>query len=140
MGRYFRDQGLQLAEPAFLDEVVLQVGLLAGERYHVPLLVSPWSYSTYRGVDGSGACSDAGRCADVGAAGCDEAHFETDEWLERILFSPAAEEAAYRIKAWMEGAGCAVQEDALTNVSGLRAGRQSTADAPKSISARTMIR
>lgn len=40
------------------------------------------------------------------------------EWLERILFSPAAEAAAYKIKAWMEAAGMEVTEDALTNVIG----------------------
>lgn len=49
IGAYFASQGVTLPEPAFLDEVILQVGLLAGESYHVPLLASPWSYSTYRG-------------------------------------------------------------------------------------------
>ena len=33
----------------FLDTVVIRVNLRAGENYHVPLLASPWSYSTYRG-------------------------------------------------------------------------------------------
>ena len=49
IGSYFKKRGLTLPEPPFLDEVVLQVNLLAGESYHVPLLTSPWSYSTYRG-------------------------------------------------------------------------------------------
>ena len=49
IGAYFEGQGVPLPQPAFLDEVVLQVSLLAGESYHVPLLTSPWSYSTYRG-------------------------------------------------------------------------------------------
>jgi 5-hydroxyisourate hydrolase len=49
VGAYFRARGLVLPEPNFLDEVVLQVGLQSGQSYHVPLLTSPWSYSTYRG-------------------------------------------------------------------------------------------
>jgi 5-hydroxyisourate hydrolase len=49
-GDYFRAQGLGLAEPLFVDEVVLRFGVSdPGQHYHVPLLVSPWSYSTYRG-------------------------------------------------------------------------------------------
>jgi 5-hydroxyisourate hydrolase len=47
---YFRERGVELPEPAFLDEVPLDFGLAdAGSHYHVPLLTSPWSYSTYRG-------------------------------------------------------------------------------------------
>ena len=46
---YFRETGLPLAEPPFLDDVVIRVSLTEGQNYHVPLLVSPWSYSTYRG-------------------------------------------------------------------------------------------
>jgi len=47
---YFKARGVQLPEPAFLDEVPLDFGLAdAGSHYHVPLLASPWSYSTYRG-------------------------------------------------------------------------------------------
>jgi 5-hydroxyisourate hydrolase len=47
---YFRGQGARLDEPAFLDEVPLDFGIAAGsEHYHVPLLASPWAYSTYRG-------------------------------------------------------------------------------------------
>jgi 5-hydroxyisourate hydrolase len=50
---YFRGLGVALPEPPFLDQVPLDVGLAdvgAPEaHYHVPLLVSPWAYSTYRG-------------------------------------------------------------------------------------------
>ena len=47
---YFRGQGVALPDPPFVDEVVLDFGLAdASLQYHVPLLVSPWSYSTYRG-------------------------------------------------------------------------------------------
>ena len=49
-GDYFRAQGLDLPEPPFVDEVALRFGISdTGAHYHVPLLVSPWSYSTYRG-------------------------------------------------------------------------------------------
>ena len=47
---YFREKGANLPEPAFLDVVPLEFGIAnAAGHYHVPLLVSPWSYSTYRG-------------------------------------------------------------------------------------------
>ena len=47
---YFRGRGVALPEPPFIDEVQLDFGVAdASGRYHVPLLVSPWSYSTYRG-------------------------------------------------------------------------------------------
>ena len=50
VGAYFRARGVVLPEPAFLDCVRLDFGIAApDEHYHVPLLVSPWSYSTYRG-------------------------------------------------------------------------------------------
>lgn len=49
-GDYFRARGEALPEPPFVDEVVLRFGIASPEQhYHVPLLVSPWSYSTYRG-------------------------------------------------------------------------------------------
>lgn len=49
-GDYFRARGVTLPEPAFLDVVTLRFGIAdASAHYHVPLLVSPWSYSTYRG-------------------------------------------------------------------------------------------
>lgn len=50
VGEYFARSGAALAEPRFLDTVVLRFGIAdADAHYHVPLLVSPWSYSTYRG-------------------------------------------------------------------------------------------
>lgn len=50
VAEYFRAAQVQLAEPAFLDEVVVQFGIADPQQnYHVPLLVTPWSYSTYRG-------------------------------------------------------------------------------------------
>ena len=47
---YFQARGVQLPEPNFLNQVSLDFGVANVEQhYHVPLLVSPWSYSTYRG-------------------------------------------------------------------------------------------
>lgn len=47
---YFRAQGVALPEPPFLDAVPLEFGIAdVGAHYHVPLLASPWAYSTYRG-------------------------------------------------------------------------------------------
>jgi len=47
---YFRARGSVLPEPPFIDQVQLDFGIAdASARYHVPLLASPWSYSTYRG-------------------------------------------------------------------------------------------
>jgi 5-hydroxyisourate hydrolase len=47
---YFQALGVELADPPFLDEIVIAFGIADTQRsYHVPLLVSPWSYSTYRG-------------------------------------------------------------------------------------------
>lgn len=47
---YFRGLGAALSEPPFLDEVPLDFGLATvGAHYHVPLLASPFAYSTYRG-------------------------------------------------------------------------------------------
>jgi 5-hydroxyisourate hydrolase len=49
-GDYFRSAGIQLADPPFLDDVVIRFGVAdpAG-NYHVPLLLSPYGYSAYRG-------------------------------------------------------------------------------------------
>jgi 5-hydroxyisourate hydrolase len=50
VGSYFRTRGVKLSHPPFLDVVTLDFGIAdATQHYHVPLLVSPWSYSTYRG-------------------------------------------------------------------------------------------
>ena len=47
---YFRTRGVTLPEPPFLDEVTIDFGIAeGGGHYHVPLLVSPYAYSTYRG-------------------------------------------------------------------------------------------
>ena len=47
---YFAARGAKLSDPPFLGDVPVDFGIAAaGEHYHVPLLVSPWSYSTYRG-------------------------------------------------------------------------------------------
>lgn len=49
-GDYFAASGLSLPEPRFLDRVVIRFGVSdANQHYHVPLLISPFSYSTYRG-------------------------------------------------------------------------------------------
>ena len=49
VGEYFRRQGATLADPAFLDVIPLRFGIAEDAHYHVPLLVSPYGYSTYRG-------------------------------------------------------------------------------------------
>ena len=49
VGAYFAASGLPVSDPPFLDEVPLRFTLTADAHYHVPLLVSPWSYNTYRG-------------------------------------------------------------------------------------------
>lgn len=47
---YFSARGVALPQPPFLDQVSIDFGVAdASAHYHVPLLVSPWSYSTYRG-------------------------------------------------------------------------------------------
>lgn len=47
---YFRAQGLALPDPPFLGEVTLAFGIAdPASHYHVPLLVSPYGYTTYRG-------------------------------------------------------------------------------------------
>ncbi len=47
---YFKSRGVALPEPNFLNQVSLDFGVAQPDQhYHVPLLVSPWSYSTYRG-------------------------------------------------------------------------------------------
>ena len=49
IGDYFRRSGTALADPAFLEVIPLRFGIAEDTHYHVPLLVSPYSYSTYRG-------------------------------------------------------------------------------------------
>ncbi|MGZ3583712.1 MAG: hydroxyisourate hydrolase [Ktedonobacterales bacterium] len=50
VGDYFREQGGAVTTTLFLDHVPIRFGIAdATAAYHVPLLVSPWAYSTYRG-------------------------------------------------------------------------------------------
>jgi hydroxyisourate hydrolase len=50
VGSYFRQAGVDATDPPFLDRVVIRFGVADPEgHYHVPLLVSPYGYSTYRG-------------------------------------------------------------------------------------------
>jgi 5-hydroxyisourate hydrolase len=49
IGDYFRGHNVAVDDPAFLDTVVIRFSVKSDENYHVPLLCSPWSYSTYRG-------------------------------------------------------------------------------------------
>lgn len=49
-GDYFRAQGVPLSDPPFLDQVVIRFGIADPQgSYHVPLLLAPYGYSTYRG-------------------------------------------------------------------------------------------
>ncbi|MBW4441633.1 MAG: hydroxyisourate hydrolase [Plectolyngbya sp. WJT66-NPBG17] len=50
IGEYFAARSVNTTEPAFLDRVPIRFGIAdINAHYHVPLLASPWSYSTYRG-------------------------------------------------------------------------------------------
>lgn len=49
VAEYFRGLGVDLPDPPFLGEVTLAFGLAQDGHYHVPLLVSPFGYTTYRG-------------------------------------------------------------------------------------------
>ncbi len=49
VGEYFRASNLDLPDPPFLDRIALRFGIAGDSHYHVPLLVSPWSYTSYRG-------------------------------------------------------------------------------------------
>jgi 5-hydroxyisourate hydrolase len=49
-GDYFAAQGVALPSPRFIDRVTIAFGVAdPSQNYHVPLVVTPWSYSTYRG-------------------------------------------------------------------------------------------
>jgi 5-hydroxyisourate hydrolase len=49
-GDYFATQGVKMPTPRFIDRVVIAFGIAEPDQnYHVPLVVSPWAYSTYRG-------------------------------------------------------------------------------------------
>jgi 5-hydroxyisourate hydrolase len=49
VGDYFRNAGAELADPPFLDVIPVHFRIADDAHYHVPLLVSPFGYSTYRG-------------------------------------------------------------------------------------------
>jgi 5-hydroxyisourate hydrolase len=50
VSEYFLARGVTLPTPAFIEDVVVRIGIAhPAEHYHVPLLISPWSYSVYRG-------------------------------------------------------------------------------------------
>lgn len=49
IGAYFAGRNAIVGDPAFLDTVVIRFSVKGDEHYHVPLLCSPWAYSTYRG-------------------------------------------------------------------------------------------
>ena len=50
VAEYFAKRGVALPDPPFVDRAVIQFGITdAAAHYHVPLLASPWSYTTYRG-------------------------------------------------------------------------------------------
>ena len=50
VGDYFRARGTPTADPPFLDRIPIRFAMAEADgHYHVPLLVSPWSYSTYLG-------------------------------------------------------------------------------------------
>jgi 5-hydroxyisourate hydrolase len=49
-GNYLKSSGAPLTDPAFLDQIPIRFGISDGDaHYHVPLLLSPYGYSTYRG-------------------------------------------------------------------------------------------
>ena len=50
IANYFRGRGVVLPQPAFIEEAVIRIGIAdPAQHYHVPLLISPWSYCVYRG-------------------------------------------------------------------------------------------
>jgi 5-hydroxyisourate hydrolase len=50
VGNYFAGELINVSQPPFLDRVPIRFGIANPDaHYHIPLLVSPWAYSTYRG-------------------------------------------------------------------------------------------
>lgn len=50
IGDYFKSTNNQLSEPMFLNKIPIQFGVeISNRNYHIPLLISPWGYQTYRG-------------------------------------------------------------------------------------------
>ena len=56
---------------------------------------------------------------------------QRSDWIERILFSPAAEEAAYKLQTWMNASGMKTYNDPLTNVYGQKLFSKEGAEAPR---------
>jgi 5-hydroxyisourate hydrolase len=51
IGEYFRAAGIAVSDPPFLDHIVVRVGIAdTNATYHIPLLISPYGYTTYRGT------------------------------------------------------------------------------------------
>ena len=51
VGDYFRRSGVTISDPPFLDRIVIRVGIEdPSGGYHIPLLITPYGYSTYRGT------------------------------------------------------------------------------------------
>ena len=48
-GDHLRSSGAALPDPLFLDQIPIRFGMAENAHYHVPLLISPYGYSTYRG-------------------------------------------------------------------------------------------
>ncbi|HTV67353.1 MAG TPA: hydroxyisourate hydrolase [Rhizobiaceae bacterium] len=48
-GDYLRGKNKKLPDPLFLDQIPIRFGMADASHYHVPLLISPFGYSTYRG-------------------------------------------------------------------------------------------
>ena len=47
---YFRSRNIPLPDPAFVEDAIVRIGIAhPDQHYHVPLLITPWSYSGYRG-------------------------------------------------------------------------------------------
>ncbi|MDD9271399.1 hydroxyisourate hydrolase [Paenibacillus sp. GCM10023248] len=50
VGDYYRQAGVEMADPPFLDRVPIRFGVASADtHYHVPILIAPWGYNTYRG-------------------------------------------------------------------------------------------
>jgi len=50
IGKYYQTSGTSLSDPIFFNEVPVRIGLSGeSQHYHIPLLISPWGYQTYRG-------------------------------------------------------------------------------------------
>ena len=51
MGDYFAAKGVTLPSPRFFDQAIVRFAIAdARQHYHVPILMAPWGYTTYRGT------------------------------------------------------------------------------------------